>query len=62
MLILRLLGTLAAIGIGLSFVLWLITGQARYRYWAWNMLRAGVIVLAVFFAIVVLERVFIPLV
>ncbi len=62
MLLLRLLGVLAAAGIGVSLVLWLLTGKARYRYWAWIMLRAALIVLAVFLVVLALERVLVPLV
>ncbi|NMG33407.1 hypothetical protein GRF61_02970 [Azoarcus sp. TTM-91] len=61
MLILRLCAVLVALGIGGSLLLWLFTGNPRYRRWAWNMFRAGVVVLFVFLALFALERVLAPM-
>ncbi|NMF87485.1 hypothetical protein [Aromatoleum petrolei] len=60
MLVIRLFAILAVIGIGGSLVAWLLTGNPRYRLWAWNCFRAGIVVLFVFLALFALERVFVP--
>lgn len=61
MLILRLLALFVILGIGGSLVLWLLTGNPRYRQWAWKMFRVGVVVLCVILALFALERVLVPL-
>ncbi|WP_332672842.1 hypothetical protein [Aromatoleum sp.] len=61
MLVIRLFGVLALIGIGGSLIAWMLTGNLRYRLWAWNFFRAGLIVVFVFLALLALERVFLPL-
>ena len=61
MLVIRLFGVLALIGIGGSVLAWMLTGNTRYRRWAWNFFRAGLIVVFVFLALLALERVFVPL-
>ena len=40
MLIMRLLLLLAVLSIGGSAILWLLTGNPRYKAWAWRALRA----------------------
>ncbi|MDT3671381.1 MAG: hypothetical protein ROZ37_13760 [Aromatoleum sp.] len=61
MLVIRLFGVLALIGIGGSLIAWMLTGNPRYRVWAWNFFRAALIVVFVFLALLALERVFLPL-
>ena len=61
MLALRLFAVLAAIGIGASLIAWMLTGNPRYRRWAWNFFRAALIAAFVFLALFALERVFLPL-
>ncbi len=61
MLVIRLFGVLALIGIGGALIAWMLTGNPRYRRWAWNFFRAGLIVVFVFLALLALERVFLPL-
>ena len=61
MLLARLLGVLALIGIGGALVAWLLTGNPRYRQWAWNGFRAALVVVLVFLALLALERVLLPL-
>lgn len=61
MLVIRLFGVLALIGIGGSLIAWMLTGNPRYRLWAWNCFRAGLVVVFVFLALLALERVFLPL-
>jgi hypothetical protein len=61
MLVIRLFGVLALIGIGGSLIAWMLTGNPRYRRWAWNFVRAGLVVIFVFLALLALERVFLPL-
>jgi len=60
MLVIRLVAMLAVIGIGGSLVAWMLTGNPKYRRWAWNCFRAGLVVLFVFLALFALERVFVP--
>lgn len=62
MLILRVLLLLAILSIGGSTLLWLLTGNPRYRTWAWKAVRAALIVLFVLFALFALERVLAPVV
>jgi|JRYD01.1.fsa_nt_gb hypothetical protein len=61
MLILRLFGLLAVLGIAGSIVLWLVTGDARFKAWAWRAFRIALVVLFVFLALFALERVLAPL-
>ncbi|AKU13672.1 hypothetical protein AzCIB_3779 [Azoarcus sp. CIB] len=60
MLVVRLFAILAVIGIGASLVAWMLTGNPKYRLWAWNCFRSGIVVLFVFLALFALERVFVP--
>ncbi len=60
MLVVRLFGLLALIGIGGSLVAWLLTGNPRYRRWAWNCFRVGLMVVLAFLILLVLERLFEP--
>lgn len=61
MIVIRLFGVLALIGIGGSLIAWMLTGNPRYRHWAWNFFRAALVVVFVFLALLALERVFLPL-
>lgn len=61
MLVLRLLIVLLGLGIGGSIALWLLSGQERYRRWAWKLFRLGLIVLLGILALFALERVLLPL-
>lgn len=61
MLILRLFVLLAVLGIGGSIILWMLTGDPRYRAWAWKAFRIALVVLFVFLALFALERVLVPL-
>jgi heme O synthase-like polyprenyltransferase len=61
MLVVRLFGVLALIGIGGSLIAWMLTGNPRYRRWAWNAFLAGLVVIFIFLALLALERVFVPL-
>lgn len=60
MVLIRLFAILALIGTGGSLVAWMLTGNPKYRIWAWNCFRAGIVVLFVFLALFALERVFVP--
>ncbi|MBX3680423.1 hypothetical protein [Cognatazoarcus halotolerans] len=62
MLILRLLAVLAAIGIVLSVGAFFLKGERRYLDLAWRIFRYALIVALVFFALIALERVLVPLV
>lgn len=60
MLIMRVLVLLAVLCIGGSVLLWLLTGNPRYRAWAWKSFRVTLVVLFVLLALFVLERVLVP--
>ena len=62
MLIMRLLLLLAVLAIGSSVLLWQLTGNPRYKAWAWKAFRAAVVVLFVFLALFAIERVLAPMV
>ena len=49
------------LAIGGSMILWLLTGNPRYKAWAWKALRATVVVLFVFLALFAIERVLAPI-
>ncbi|MDR2925021.1 MAG: hypothetical protein LBU76_03600 [Azoarcus sp.] len=59
MLLARIVGVLLGLGIGASLVLWMLTGQTRYRAWAWNLFRAGLVAAFVILALFALERILI---
>ncbi|APR03739.1 hypothetical protein [Thauera chlorobenzoica] len=61
MLIMRFLLLLAVLAIGGSVILWLLTGNPRYKSWAWKAFRGAVVVLFVFLALFAIERVLTPL-
>ncbi len=61
MLLMRLFMLLAVLGIGGSLILWMLTGNPRYRAWAWKAFRVALVVLFVFLALFALERVLVPL-
>lgn len=62
MLVIRFLLVLSVIAIGASLVAWLLTGNVRYRVWAWQAFRASLVIVLVFLALIALERVFVPFV
>ncbi len=61
MLILRILGLLAVLGIGGSLVLRILTGDARYRVWAWKAFRVALVLILAILALFALERVMVPI-
>lgn len=62
MLILRFLGVLCLIGGAASVAAFLITGDRRYLKWVGWIVRFAVGVLLVFIALLLLERILIPVV
>ncbi|AWI76967.1 MAG: hypothetical protein C0607_13185 [Azoarcus sp.] len=62
MLVLRVVGLLLLLGIAGSILLWLLTGNRRYRQWAWKIFRAGLVVLFVFLSLFALERLLAPMI
>ncbi len=60
MLIMRLLLLLAVLAIGGSIILWQLTGNPRYKTWAWKSFRAAVVVVFIFFALFAIERILAP--
>jgi hypothetical protein len=57
----RLLALLALIGIGGSLIAWFVTGDAKYRLWAWYCFQAGIVILLIVLGIFVVERLMTPL-
>jgi hypothetical protein len=53
----RILGVLLCFGIGALVILWMLTGQFRYRAWAWNLFRIGLIAAFIILALFALERI-----
>lgn len=56
MVIVRLIGILVLLAIGLALVLYLFTRNRRFLTAAWRIFQFGVILLIVFMALFVLER------
>ncbi|HEX7812756.1 MAG TPA: hypothetical protein VF460_12675 [Burkholderiales bacterium] len=56
MLVLRILGTLLIVVVGVSLVCFVVTRNPKWRRFAWQTLRLGVIILLIFMALYVLER------
>lgn len=61
MLIMRFLLLFAVLAIGGSMILWLLTGNPRYKAWAWKAVRVTVVVLFVLMALFAVERVLAPI-
>lgn len=62
MLVLRVAVVLAVLVIAGALAAWLVTGQVRYRAFAWKTFKVLIAVLLVFLGLLALERVFVPLV
>lgn len=56
MIVIRLLFVLTLLALAVSGGLYLFTGNRRYVRYVWNVLKFGVILVAVFGALVVAER------
>lgn len=56
MIIIRLLFVLACIALALSGALYFLTGEKRYLQFVWKVLKFGVILIVVFGALIVAER------
>lgn len=61
MLILRVVGLLLLLAMALCVGAAVLTGQKHYMRWAKLLLRVGVAVLLVFLALLVLERLLVPI-
>lgn len=57
----RLLGLLLVLGVAGAVLMWLLTGNPRYRVLAWKIFRAGLVVLFVFLSLFAIERVLAPM-
>jgi hypothetical protein len=62
MLIVRLVAVLALLVCAGGVAAYLVTGQVRYRIFAWKTFKVLLAVVLVFLALLALERVFVPLV
>lgn len=58
MVMLRILVLLAAFAIGSSLLAWLLTGNPRYRLWAWNLTRGTLLAVVAVLVLFALERIF----
>lgn len=56
MIIIRLLFVLACIALALSGALYFLTGDKRYLRFVWKVLKFGVILIVIFGALIVAER------
>lgn len=61
MLIMRFFVLLTVLAIGGSMVLWLLTGQPQWRLRAWKAFRVALVVIFLYLALFVLERLLVPL-
>ena len=61
MFVIRLAAVLALVSIGGALVLYLLTGNPRYKTWAWRFTRIGLAVLLVFVALLFIERLLAPI-
>jgi len=52
----RLVAILLSLGIAVSLIQWMLTGQPHYRTRAWNIFRVGLVVIFVILALFALER------
>ena len=57
MLVLRLVGALVLVTVGVSFVLYLVSRNRRYLTFAWRVIQFALVSLVGFLALYVLERV-----
>jgi hypothetical protein len=53
---LRILGALVVITVGASVAVYLVTKDRRWLHFSWQVLKAGLIILLIFFALLALER------
>lgn len=58
MIVVRIFALLALLGIGGSLLAWMLTGDVKYRRWAWVCFQAGVLILLVLFGVFAFERIF----
>jgi hypothetical protein len=56
MIVLRILGALVVITVGASMVVYLVTKDGRWLRFSWQVLRVGLIILLIFFALLAIER------
>jgi hypothetical protein len=56
MLILRILGALLVITVGASAAVYLVTKDRRWLRFSWQILKFGLIIILIFLALLVLER------
>lgn len=57
MIIVRIFALLALLGIGGSLIAWMLTGNPKYRRWAWGLLQAGVAILLILFLLFAIDRI-----
>jgi hypothetical protein len=57
MLLLRIVGLLAALAIGASVVIYIVTGDRRYRRFAWQLFKITLFFVALVLALMFFERV-----
>lgn len=55
--LMRLLAVLLVIAVGAGFLFYAVTGNRQYLGFSWRLLRWGILVALIFFALLILERV-----
>ncbi len=58
MLVIRILALLALVGIGGALAAWMLTGNPKYRQWAWRFFLAALAILSLLLGLLVFERLF----
>ena len=61
MLILRILGSLLVIGVGVSTAVYLVTKDRKWLRFSWQILKFGLLILLICFVLLALERLAIAL-
>ena len=56
MLVVRIVGVLVAIALGVCVLLWLVTGQRRWLLYAWKLFKVALAVILVFLLFLFGER------
>ncbi|MBI4754262.1 MAG: hypothetical protein HY778_02315 [Betaproteobacteria bacterium] len=60
LIVLRVLVILAAVAIGLNVLAFLVTGERRRLHSAWRITRWSIVLAAIFFGLMVVERILSP--
>ena len=56
MLVVRIVGLLVAIALGVCVLLWLVTGERRWLLYAWTLFKVALVLVAIFLVLLFGER------